>query len=107
MTTKFSKGDRVRAYEGGGYYDGVVDGIWADGTIRVKLDSSDGLLSYHPKQLRRLVKRTKVVWESEYVVGIGEGGSGVLRREDDSILSNVALSKFIGKRVRIVITEAK
>lgn len=118
MTTKFSPGDRVRVYDrcmlacpANGTVAELGIGKGADG-VRVELDKTPPHVKHkgywvHSKQLRRLRKKTSVVWESECRVGIGEGNSGVLRNVDDSSLSNVALSKFIGKRVRIVITEAK
>lgn len=102
-TTKFSPGDRVRTYAGPTPFDGVVDGIWPDGTIRVRLDISGGNSTFHPKQLRRLVKRKRVVWESERPVC----DDGWLNVGELPLFVMNALSKFIGKRVRIVITEAK
>lgn len=102
-TTKFSEGDRVRAYSSSGSIDGTVERIWTDNTVAVKPDNSSSVISYHPKQLRRLKKRKKVVWESGWPITEG----GCLDRVDRQLFEKNALSKFIGKRVRIEITEAK
>lgn len=107
MTTKFNTGDRVRVYERSQSVDGFVHGIWPDGSIRVTLDGTGTIISYHPKQLRRLVKRKRVVWESVYPIGTNDNGDGLFRVSDQIMLDKFALSKFIGKRVRIEITEAK
>lgn len=108
MTTKFAPGTRVRVYERSQSVDGTVDGIWPDGSIRVKLDAGTGTISYHHKQLRRLVKRNKVVWESKEPIirPAGIEDFGILRIEDAAELKKV-LTQFIGKRVRIVIAEAR
>lgn len=109
MTTKFSPGDRVRVFERSQQIDGTVDGIWPDGTVRVKLDAGTGLISYHPKQMRRLVKRRKVVWESRHPVQCIHKvkTDGCLDIEDAEAFSYEALGQFLGSRVRIVITEAR
>lgn len=107
-TSKFSPGQRVRVYEGGRHFDGVVDGIWPDGGIRVKLDISGGTNTYHPKQLRRLKKRIKAVWESEREIEQAfDAGSGRVPIDDAISFQREVLSQFLGKRVRIEITEAK
>jgi len=67
------------------------------------------LLSYHPKQLRRLVKRKKVVWKSELPMQSGyyDGHPGGCFVSTDGEAFHCKLAEFIGKRVRIEITEAK
>lgn len=113
MTTKFSEGMIVRAYERSQSVDGVVDGIWPDGTIRVRLDASEAVISYHPKQLRRLVKRKKVVWESADPIKSNKYGRPAFSNDDDNhrfddlFLNPENLKPFIGKRIRIVIAEAR
>lgn len=46
-TTKFSEGDRVRAYSSSGSIDGTVERIWTDNTVAVKPDNSSSVISYH------------------------------------------------------------
>lgn len=106
MITKFSPGDRVRIFERSQQIDGTVDGIWPDGTIRVKLDAGTGTISYHPKQIRKLVKRKLAALESANVVEKYGQRSAKLNEFDAETLCDL-LKKFIGKRVRIVITEAR
>jgi hypothetical protein len=108
-TTKFSEGDRVRAYSSSGSIDGTVERIWTDNTVAVKPDNSSSVISYHPKQLRRLVKRKRVVWESSSGIDTGyyQNHTGGVFLSHDGEVFHRKLCQFIGKRVRIEITEAK
>ena len=109
MTTKFSPGDRVRFYERRHSADGVVHGIWPDGTIKIIFDGSGITIDCHPKQLRRLKKKTRVVWESENIIQCRKeiATDGSFDIVDAERFCYEALSRFLGSRVRIVITEAK
>lgn len=109
MTTKFSPGDRVLCF------DSPLSPFGRKGTVTrvfetsvdVRHDDTMLLVIYHPKQLRRLVKRKRVVWESEQTVVSAINSSGGRVMVTDAITFSEAIAAFIGKRVRIEITEAK
>lgn len=62
MKKPFKVGDRVRAFDGSYHDDGVIRHLPSGSVlyVTVVLDGYKGCTSrYHPKQLRRLVKRKK------------------------------------------------
>lgn len=108
--SKFKVGDRVRVYHGRNKNEGIIididinsDCLW----VRDKITNE--VILRNPKQLRRLKNRKKVVWESEndiqYRTYVSTEGSFDI--VDAERFCCEVLSQFIGKRVRIVITEAK
>lgn len=114
-TTKFSPGDSVCFYEAVGWRNPVerTCGIIKDidfenqsAAVAVKkhaknLPSVEVDVNVPLKNLRRLKKKTRVVWESDGIIVSSTNKSGGLVQVDDAISFSEAIAEFIGKRVRI------
>lgn len=109
-TTKFSPGDRVLCFDSSLPASGKKGTVKQVFQISVDVQHDDMLLgNYHAKQLRRLKKRKKVVWESQNIIECRKKVStdGSFDIVDGERFCYEVLSQFLGKRVRIEITEAK